>query len=327
MKEKEVLKLAKEIMEKDPSLTKWILTKFPELEESEDERVRKALINIFKKYQNPKFHLDPNKWEGLEIPKILAWLEKQGKNNMGISEATKKELEDNLNKALEKETPESWNKFLDEQKPTDKVEPKFKVEKDKWYVCTSQYCNCIEGRNYKASLDGRIIDDYGTEYDMHSDAYRWFRPWTIQDAKDGDVLVSNYDSFIVIFKGLSYLEDDIDRFKSYCHCREGIFSSIEDPNWCCNAFYPATKEQRDLLFQKMKEAGYKWDEKTKKLVNSSLKKKEEIDTGFTKMIKKREDKKMIENIISDLKGLKENETNEELISDYEREIEWLKEKI
>ena len=62
-------------------------------------------------------------------------------------------------------------------------------------------------------------------------------------------------------------------------------------------------------------------------MNSTLKEKEEIDTGFTKMMKKSEDKKMIENIISDLNGLKENETNEELISDYEREIEWLKEKI
>lgn len=52
------------------------------------------------------------------------WLEKQGKNNMGISEATKQKLEDNLNKALEKETPASWNEFLDEQgeqKPTNNV--------------------------------------------------------------------------------------------------------------------------------------------------------------------------------------------------------------
>jgi hypothetical protein len=40
-----------------------------------------------------------------------------------------------------------------------------------------------------------------------------------------------------------------------------------------------------------------------------------------------EDKKMIENIISDIQELRNNETNEELISDYEREIEWLKEKI
>ena len=41
--------------------------------------------------------------------------EKQGENNMGISEATKQKLEDNLHKALEKETPESCNEFLDEQ--------------------------------------------------------------------------------------------------------------------------------------------------------------------------------------------------------------------
>ena len=46
-------------------------------------------------------------------------IEKQGNNNMGISEATKKKLEDNLNKALERETPESWNEFLDEQKPAE----------------------------------------------------------------------------------------------------------------------------------------------------------------------------------------------------------------
>jgi hypothetical protein len=51
--------------------------------------------------------------------KALAWLEKQDKSNMGISETTKQELEDNLNNALEKETPESCNEFLDEQKPAD----------------------------------------------------------------------------------------------------------------------------------------------------------------------------------------------------------------
>ena len=32
-----------------------------------------------------------------------------------------------------------------------------------------------------------------------------------------------------------------------------------------NIIYPATKEQRDLLFQKMKEAGYKWDFMKKEL--------------------------------------------------------------
>ena len=103
-----------------------------------------------------------------------------------------------------------------------------------------------------------------------------------------------------------------------------------------------------------------------RLINSTLKEKEEIDTGFTRMMDDKvkedikyvlansdlskvstpfsdmldwlekkdrymkwseEDKKMIEGIISDLRELRNNETNDELISDYKREIEWLKEKI
>ena len=32
-----------------------------------------------------------------------------------------------------------------------------------------------------------------------------------------------------------------------------------------NKVYPATKEQRDFLFQKMKEAGYEWDDDEKEL--------------------------------------------------------------
>ena len=119
----------------------------------EDERIRKTLVEFFVDWSKSRSHF----WS-ISIQKILSWLEKQGnlmkalqisnsrigelieknyylkeqlekqsKNNIGISEATKQKLEDNLNKALEKETPESFNKFLDEQKPVDKVEPKFKV--------------------------------------------------------------------------------------------------------------------------------------------------------------------------------------------------------
>jgi len=99
---------------------------FPELAESEDEKIRKYLIKCVNENMFVKSYDD-----GFDKHKVLAWLEKQGENNMGISEATKQKLEDNLNKALEKETPESWNEFLEgqgEQKTTDKVEPKFKVK-------------------------------------------------------------------------------------------------------------------------------------------------------------------------------------------------------
>jgi len=242
---------------------------FPELKENEDEKIRKAIINYFKYGV-----LTPEHPERELIESWIAWLEKQGnKSDIGISDTTKQKLKDNLDNALEKETPESWNKFLDEQgeqKPVDKVEPKFKVEKDKWYVCTSQYCNCIEGRNYKASLDGRIIDDYGTEYDMHSDAYRWFRPWTIQDAKDGDVLCTyecDEPKIVFILKGTPKKHYAL----SY-HCYYNImyphFDS--DSKKGCLApndedVKPATKEQCDMLFQKMHEAGYEWDAEKKEL--------------------------------------------------------------
>ena len=71
MKE-EVLKLAKEIMEKDPSLTEWISTKFPELKESEDERIRKEIISAVNIYCSEYSR-------GAKIrEEMLAWLEKKG---------------------------------------------------------------------------------------------------------------------------------------------------------------------------------------------------------------------------------------------------------
>ena len=80
---------------------------FPQLKESEDEKIRKELLQ-FVDLNTLSIDERHDKW--------IAWIEKQGKNNMGISEATKQELKDNLNKALAKETPESWNEFLGEQK-------------------------------------------------------------------------------------------------------------------------------------------------------------------------------------------------------------------
>ena len=87
---------------------------FPELKMSKDEIGRRWL------YENAKAIFETGAYredEESDIKMALDWLEKQVQSNMGISEATKQKLEDNLNKALEKETPDSWNKFLDEQKP------------------------------------------------------------------------------------------------------------------------------------------------------------------------------------------------------------------
>ena len=86
--------------------------------------------------------------------------------------------------------------------------------------------------------------------------------WTIQDAKDGDVLVNGSNIFIF------HLINNR-RLMGYCHVnmddgnlyndigRNECFCTIDAP------ITPATKEQRDRLFQRIKEAGYKWNADTK----------------------------------------------------------------
>jgi hypothetical protein len=84
--------------------------------------------------------------------------------------------------------------------------------------------------------------------------------WTIQDAKDGDIL--SQDSIPFIFKRWD------DNCIAYCGITDfGLFKVVEDNfSWCNDInVTPATKEQRGLLFQKMKEAGYGWDAEKKEL--------------------------------------------------------------
>jgi hypothetical protein len=57
-----------------PDNVKEIFSKiFPELKESEDERIRKWLIDTIKAVPN-----DSIEWEKIDKSDILAWLEKQG---------------------------------------------------------------------------------------------------------------------------------------------------------------------------------------------------------------------------------------------------------
>lgn len=90
---------------------------FPELKESRYEKTKRILHSISYKMS---FHLrdifTEEEFQCFDAWSDI-WLEKQEKNNMGISEAAKQELKDNLNEALVKETQESWNEFLDEQQP------------------------------------------------------------------------------------------------------------------------------------------------------------------------------------------------------------------
>ena len=105
--------------------------------------------------------------------------------------------------------------------------------------------------------------------------------WTIRDAKDGDVLTlswmedGNLFEKIVIFK--KYHNEGVNGLYNG-PCVEGygntfmngklLFTDEKVPyfskTWTCN-LHPATKEQRDRLFQRIKEAGYEWNVETKTL--------------------------------------------------------------
>ena len=117
----------------------------------------------------------------------------------------------------------------------------------------------ITEEGYKTTYGGWI--GFSFEEDMHL--------WSIQDAKDGDVLVRNNDMLsICIF---SHFDGINNKFSSFlCHCGlegEGLGQELSINGYHDDSknYLPATKEQRDLLFQKMEEAGYEWDAETKEV--------------------------------------------------------------
>ena len=88
------------------------------------------------------------------------------------------------------------------------------------------------------------------------------RLWDVtKDAKDGDVLAT--DDWVFIFKELNT------NCKPVCYCHYDVdLGFVIDVNTYISTgstIKPATKEQRNLLFQKMYEVGYVWNDDKKEL--------------------------------------------------------------
>lgn len=136
------------------------------------------------------------------------------------------------------------------------VEPKFKA--GDWVV--KKDGTPFYGGNYAEQITN-IEDDGGLKCIWFSSG-TWLRDkdirlWTIQDAKDGDVLALNGKPFIYSHnkygKNYCYIDD--------CGQFRVNFNLVLEGNCVC----PATKQERDLLFSKMRKVGYEWDEKKKEL--------------------------------------------------------------
>lgn len=237
--------------------------------DSEDERIRKFLIQMA---QNG--HGGNKDWWN----KCVAWLEKKGEQKETLCDKCMKEQPSHSCQDI---TELGRCAVECEQKPANKVEPKFEIEEGKWYVCIKDlldsYANKAfhKGDTYLSTQDGSLMpSNSNVPFEVVCpDTY--FRDWTIQDAKPGDVLSfdnedSNYHSIGIFKRIASKNEPNGNTYR--CYVRYGGFEEkLETPingdelHHCGTSAHPATKEQRDLLFQKMHEAGYEWDAKKKEL--------------------------------------------------------------
>ena len=133
--------------------------------------------------------------------------------------------------------------------------PKFK-EGD-WIVqgCNILKIRCVGNEYYCYETVGGYKDDM-----LVSEIDSLYHLWTIDDAKDGDIL--QLGGVTAIFK--DYLRNG--NCKCYCSSYEEEFEvPVENESYGTINSRPATEEQRELLFSKMKEAGYMWDTEKKEL--------------------------------------------------------------
>lgn len=221
---------------------------FPELKESKDDRIVRCLLNYFNHVRYNGLDL-----KGTDIDEVIAWLEKQNEQKH-FSDFNANDWY--VSKVDGKIHDMTYN-------PTDKVEPKFRV--GDWIIFNGLILHIDEIVNgyYRTTSIG---DGIHNSYDWNIDNAA--RLWTIQDAKEGDVLVS--DEVIFIFNKIHGVWVN-------CHCSLHKDGSFCEKNYdlmhikYAETIYPATKHERDLLFQKMKEEGYEWDSEKKELKKIEVK--------------------------------------------------------
>ena len=150
----------------------------------------------------------------------------------------------------------AWLEKQGEQKPDDKIEPKFKV--GDWCIDNEdgtifQIVKVLDNTYKYRTNEGK---EYScTHYSLELDA----RLWTIQDAKDGDVLVDSLGNVCIYQEPSTKL-----MYHSHCYGNHKDFMYMGGSHEIVGS-YPATKEQRDKLEKAMANAGYAFDFEKKEL--------------------------------------------------------------
>ena len=291
MKE-EKLEEAKRLYETANADQRYVLESlFPELAGSEDERIRKLLVEAVTQVLQDQYCSN----RGVSKEKVLSWLEKQGEQKPTIEMKSPEESlgtdSETYNKIVDEciygeqkvnyttlvetgngginalVTKEITNGCDDEQKSFDyenanipqrdfapKVEPKFKV--GDWVVNKGHSYLIVDidflDNRYLFEIVGYTHEQLNWEYIENAD--KNFHLWTIQDAKDGDVLMSRAPFIYgtpIPYGGLDWSNNNFIKASNF------IFTD--------SPVHPATKEQRDQLKKAMADAGYTFDFEKKEL--------------------------------------------------------------
>lgn len=224
---------------------------FPELKESSDEEISLEIRNFIWGY--PDKLPERDKW--------LAWFKKQFKKESDPRYKYLEELrtaddiyqmamndvmvEEAKSKAINALSNLNISKLLGLEKQSKKLEPKF--HPGDWIIDNNF------GNTYQIETATEIEPEHIFGYTIVGGGYfndnSDVRLWTINDAKDGDVLCyENKNDFkIFIYKN--------GHIHYHCCYSNGYLTPIDSffvvPKYLLCYIHPATKEQRDLLFQKM----------------------------------------------------------------------------
>lgn len=288
MYRKEAIKVVRGFLNSNASdaLSDALKTLIPELKESEDNEIRNEIIAFVEQaIHRGGGTLIPQEQED----RWIAWLEKQGEKDSQVIlptftfddilalECCMKEVEKkdeelyNQLQSLHNRVHDAYWLGREEQKSPDKVEPKFKS--GDWIFYSEDHCGGVRHIT-KIDEKGYYIERNGYPHGIIPFNHEiYMKLWTIEDAKDGDVLVlfpskGAERPFIFkeiknsgVFKNAAFYPVDF-----HCTLVKNVFrikSEFEYIGETNENFAPATKEQRDILFQKMNEAGYGWDAENK----------------------------------------------------------------
>ena len=260
-----------------------------EKEKAYDKKIREAILNGLIDCRDAP-DLGWSNFGGIYIDDCIAWLEKQGeqassqtnerawlylvsdvltwKDGIGqylddprVQELAKRLCSKYAQKLYNPSVlSNSSNTEKNEQQSNDKIKSKF--HKGDWITIDKpcQIINIHDNGNYIV----QYCDDEKTHELSKNFCESYFHLWTIQDVKDGDVLEFG-DHGRRVIGILSYINKTTGKVDVSCllECNKfkvGVFYNLDTVKP-----HPVTKEQRDLLFQKIKEAGYKWNTETKTL--------------------------------------------------------------